>query len=144
MIQVTRRYRFSASHRLHSAELSEEQNRELYGKCNNPFGHGHDYEVEVSVRGPVDPRSGQVADIRVLDRLVHEQVVAAFDHRNLNTDVAAFQRVVPTSENLGVEVCRRLKRNWSTVFPLEWPKLEKIKIRETARNIFEVSQHEIQ
>lgn len=144
MIRVTRRYRFAASHRLHSPQLSAEENRELYGKCNHPFGHGHNYEVEVSVRGPVDARSGMVADIRSLDRLVHAQVIAAFDHRNLNAEVAVFERLVPTSENLGVEVCRRLKRNWSGVFPGEWPRLEKIRIAETERNIFEVSENEIE
>ena len=144
MIRVTRRYRFSASHRLHAPGLSEQENRDLYGKCNHPFGHGHDYELEVSVRGPVDARSGQAADIRRLDRLVGEQVLADFDHRNLNQEVDAFRLVVPTSENLGVEVCRRLKRNWAAVFPGSWPKLEKIRIHETGRNIFEVSEHEIQ
>jgi 6-pyruvoyltetrahydropterin/6-carboxytetrahydropterin synthase len=124
--------------------LSAEENRELYGKCNHPFGHGHNYEVEVSVRGPVDERSGRVADIRSLDRLVQAQVVAAFDHRNLNAEIAAFESLVPTSENLGVEVCRRLKQNWRAAFPGEWPRLEKIRIAETERNIFEVSEHEIE
>lgn len=144
MIRLTRRYRFAASHRLHSPQLSAEENRELYGKCNHPFGHGHNYEVEVSVRGPVDERSGRVADIRSLDRLVQAQVVAAFDHRNLNAEIAAFESLVPTSENLGVEVCRRLKQNWRAAFPGEWPRLEKIRIAETERNIFEVSEHEIE
>ncbi len=144
MIRLTRRYRFAASHRLHSPQLSAEENRELYGKCNHPFGHGHNYEVEVSVRGPVDERSGRVADIRSLDRLVQAQVVAAFDHRNLNAEIAAFESLVPTSENLGVEVCRRLKQNWRAAFPGEWPRLEKIRIAETERNIFEVSGHEIE
>jgi 6-pyruvoyltetrahydropterin/6-carboxytetrahydropterin synthase len=144
MIRVTRRYRFSASHRLHAPALGDQENRELYGKCNNPFGHGHDYELEISVRGPVESRSGRAADVRCLDQLVEAQVLAAFDHRNLNTEVEVFQQVVPTSENLGVEVCRRLKQNWATAFPGEWPRLEKIKIQETGRNIFEVSEHEIQ
>ncbi|HZT30512.1 MAG TPA: 6-carboxytetrahydropterin synthase [Bryobacteraceae bacterium] len=144
MIRVTRRYRFSASHRLHAPQLSDTENRELYGKCNNPFGHGHNYEVEVTVRGPVDARSGRAADIGRLDQLVEQQVVAAFDHRNLNAEVAAFRDLVPTSENLGVEVCRRLKQSWQAAFPNEWPRLEKIRIAETGRNIFEVSQHEIE
>ena len=143
MIRVTRRYRFAASHRLHAPTLSEAENRELYGKCNNPFGHGHDYELDVSVRGPLDASTGRVLDVRVLDALVRREVVEPFDHANLN-EQAVFRAVVPTSENLGGEVVRRLKRNWSAVFPGEWPKLEKVRIAETARNGFEVSSHEIE
>ena len=144
MFRVTRRYTFAASHRLHSGELSEEENRRLYGKCNNPHGHGHNYVVEVSVRGPLDGATGRAVDIAVLDELVQREVVRPFDHRNLNQEVAAFASVVPTSENLGFEICRRLKRNWKQVFPDEWPKLEKIRIGETARNIFEVRADEIE
>ncbi len=144
MFRVTRRYTFAASHRLHSGELSEEENRRLYGKCNNPHGHGHNYVVEVSVRGPLDGATGRAVDIAVLDELVQREVVRPFDHRNLNQEVAAFASVVPTSENLGFEICRRLKRNWKQVFPGEWPKLEKIRIGETARNIFEVRADEIE
>jgi 6-pyruvoyltetrahydropterin/6-carboxytetrahydropterin synthase len=144
VFRVTRRYTFAASHRLHSGELSEEENRRLYGKCNNPHGHGHNYVVEVSVRGPLDGATGRAVDIAVLDELVQREVVRPFDHRNLNQEVAAFARVVPTSENLGFEICRRLKRNWKQVFPGEWPKLEKIRIGETARNIFEVRADEIE
>jgi 6-pyruvoyltetrahydropterin/6-carboxytetrahydropterin synthase len=144
VFRVTRRYGFAASHRLHSAELSESENRRLYGKCNNPYGHGHNYTVEVSVRGPADEGTGLAVDTRRLDELVHAQVIAPLDHRNLNEDVASFIGVVPTSENLGFEICRRLKRNWKEVFPGEWPKLEKIRIGETARNIFEVGADEIE
>ena len=144
MFRVTRRYEFAASHRLHATELSEEENRRLYGKCNNPYGHGHNYVVEVSVRGPLDGATGRAVDIAVLDELVQREVVRPFDHRNLNQEVAAFASVVPTSENLGFEICRRLKRNWKQVFPGEWPKLEKIRIGETARNIFEVRADEIE
>ena len=143
MFRVTRRYEFAASHRLHSEGLSEDENRKLYGKCNNPYGHGHNYVVEVSVRGPVDPATGQAVEIGVLDALVRREIVAPFDHRNLNREIAAFGEVVPTSENLGVEICRRLKRNWEQAFPGEWPKLEKIRIGETPRNIFEVRADEI-
>jgi 6-pyruvoyltetrahydropterin/6-carboxytetrahydropterin synthase len=138
MIRLTRRYRFSASHRLHARELSEAGNRELYGKCNNPYGHGHDYLIEVSVRGPVEERSGQVADVAALDRLVGGEVIRAFDHRDLNRDVPEFASLVPTTENLVLEVERRLRRNWSAVFPGEWPQLDRIRIQETKRNIFEI------
>jgi 6-pyruvoyltetrahydropterin/6-carboxytetrahydropterin synthase len=144
VFRVTRRYEFSASHRLHSAALSEDENRKLYGKCNNPHGHGHNYVVDVSVRGPLDAATGQAVEIGALDTLVRREVVGPFDHRNLNREVAAFDEVVPTSENLGVEICRRLKRNWVQAFPGEWPKLEKIRIGETARNIFEVRADEIE
>ena len=144
MFVVTRRYHFAASHRLHSAQLTEEENQRLYGKCNNPYGHGHNYVVEVSARGPADAASGSAVEIDRLDGLVRRQVVEAFDHRNLNEEVAAFRELVPTSENLGFEICRRLKRNWKEVFPGEWPKLEKVRIGETPRNIFEVGADEIE
>ena len=113
--------------------MSEEENRRLYGKCNNPYGHGHNYVVEVSVRGPLDAATGRAVDTAVLDELVRREVLGPFDHRNLNAGSRGLSRqVVPTSENLGVEICRRLKRNWRQVFPGEWPKLEKIRIGETA------------
>ena len=144
MFRVTRRYGFAASHRLHSVELTEEQNRELYGKCNNPYGHGHNYVVDVSVRGPLDAVTGRAVDPARLDELVRAQVIRPFDHHNLNTEVPGFAVVVPTSENLGYEICRRLKRNWKQAFPDEWPKLEKIRIEETPRNIFEVGADEIE
>ena len=144
MFRVTRRYEFAASHRLHSGQLSEEANRRLYGKCNNPYGHGHNYVVEVSARGPADGATGRAIDTARLDELVERQVLRTFGHRNLNADLDAFAGVVPTSENLGVEICRRLKRNWGETFPGAWPKLEKVRIAETARNIFEIKADEIE
>ncbi len=143
MISVTRKYRFSASHRLHVDTLSEAENWELYGKCNNPFGHGHNYEIAVTVSGPLDARSGRAVDLALLDGLVMRHVIEPFDHCNLNAEVEAFRAVVPTSENLGREVIRRLKQNWSAVFPAEGPCLESIAIAETSRNAFKVSAHEI-
>ena len=142
MFRVTRSYRFAASHRLHAPQLTEEQNQAIYGKCNNPFGHGHNYVLEVTARGPVDD-SGRALDPVRLDDLVRQQVLTPFSHRNLNVDVNSFAARVPTSENLAVEICRRLKENWAAVFPGEWPKLERVRIAETARNIFEVKAHEI-
>jgi 6-pyruvoyltetrahydropterin/6-carboxytetrahydropterin synthase len=143
MFRVTRSYPFSASHRLHAPQLSEDENRVLYGKCNNPYGHGHNYVLEVSARGPLD-ESGRALDTAQLDRLVEEQVLTPFSHRNLNLDVNSFAGRVPTSENLAVEICRRLKDNWSAAFPGEWPKLDRVRIAETARNIFVVNAHEIE
>lgn len=143
MFRVTRRYRFAASHRLHSVELSEDENRQLYGKCNHPFGHGHNYVVDISATGPADC-NGMAVDVSILDELVAREVLRPFDHRNLNTEVAVFEREVPTSENLAREICRRLKRNWGDAFPGEWPKLLKVRIEETARNIFEIRADEIE
>jgi 6-pyruvoyltetrahydropterin/6-carboxytetrahydropterin synthase len=138
MIGVTRRYRFAASHRLHTPQLSEQENRDLYGKCNN-------YDVEITVRGPVDPATGLAVDLAALDRLVKAEVMDAFDHRNLNAEIAEFARTVPTSENLAIELDRRLRGRWHVEFPDAWPRLEKIRIAETERNIFEVSEgHETQ
>jgi len=100
--------------------------------------------VEVSARGPADPETGRAVDIGVLDELVARDVLAPFDHRNLNEDVGSFSDVVPTSENLAGEICRRLKRDWKAAFPAGWPRLEKVRIAETARNIFEVNADEIE
>jgi 6-pyruvoyltetrahydropterin/6-carboxytetrahydropterin synthase len=140
MIRVTRRYAFCASHRLHAQGLSEEENRQLYGKCNNPFGHGHNYVLDVSVRGPVEERSGRAVDPAALDRLVRERVLDSLDQKNLNEEVETFLNVVPTTENIGLLIHERLKQNWRSVFPGEWPRLEKVRIAETERNIFEVSE----
>jgi 6-pyruvoyltetrahydropterin/6-carboxytetrahydropterin synthase len=140
LIRLTRRYRFSSSHRLDAAGLTEEANRTLYGKCNNPYGHGHDYVLEVSLRGPLDPETGRAADWKALDALVRTEVLRAFDHKNLNAEVPAFAAVVPTTENLALEIRRRLLRNWAAAFPGVWPRLDRIRIEETKRNSFELSQ----
>lgn len=142
MIRVTRRYRFAASHRLHSDDLSEEQNRDLYGKCNNPYGHGHDYVLEVTVAGPRDPSSGLVAPIPALDKLVSGEVLQDFDHRYFNADVREFAELVPTSENIIRVIEERLKTRWDTVFPGGWPRLEAIRLQETKRNRFELNETE--
>ncbi len=136
-MKLTRRYRFSASHRLHAPALPDADNIRIYGKCNNPFGHGHDYVMEVVVRGPVDGVTGLVVDMRSMDDLVRCEVVDAFDHKNLNTDVPEFGRTVPTSENLAVAAGRRLRNAWKERFG-DVPALEKIRIHETRRNIFEL------
>jgi 6-pyruvoyltetrahydropterin/6-carboxytetrahydropterin synthase len=136
MMRVTRRYRFAASHRLNAAQLSEVENRELYGKCNNPYGHGHDYVLEVTAAGPLDPATGLAVNTRVLDRLVTDQVVRDFDHRYLNVDVADFGKLVPTSENIIRVIEDRLKGHWRDAFPGEWPRLEAVRLRETRRNLF--------
>lgn len=139
-VRLSRHYVFFASHRLHSPRLTDEENREIYGKCNNPHGHGHNYEVELTVRGRVDPVTGRVIDLGRLDRLAEEEFLAPFRYRNLNEEVAAFQSAVPTTENLGVEVDRRLREAWGRAFAGDEPELEKVRIWETERNICEIAR----
>ena len=134
-IELGRRYHFSASHRLHTAHLSEEENYRVFGKCNNPFGHGHNYVLEVSVSGPVDPATGMIANLVDLDGFVEKAVLQVFDHKSLNEDVAAFQEKVPTTENLCIDIYERLKN-----FPRA--KLERVRIEETRNNSFEYSGEE--
>lgn len=137
-MRVTRRYRFAASHRLHSDAFSENENREMYGKCSNPYGHGHDYVLDVTAAGPIRPESGQVVHVPTLDRLVSEQVLKDFDHRYMNADLSEFKTAVPTSENIIQVIENRLNARWGEVFPGEWPRLEGIRLRETKRNVFEL------
>jgi 6-pyruvoyltetrahydropterin/6-carboxytetrahydropterin synthase len=137
-VLLTRRYGFAASHRLYCEHLTEQQNRDTFGKCANPFGHGHNYEVEVTVSGEVDPVTGRAVDIAVLDNLADEQILKPFRHRDLNREVPAFATAVPTTENLAIEVDRRLRMSWTGAFPANQPRLEKVRIRETARNICDI------
>lgn len=143
MFRVTRRYQFACSHRLHSSLLSESENSLIYGKCNNPYGHGHNYVLQVTARGPANP-AGQAVDIRLLDGLVKREILGVLDHRNLNSDVDWFGTAVPTSENLAAAICLRLKRNWNSVFADPWPRLDRVCIEETPRNIFLVNADEIE
>lgn len=129
-LQLWRRYRFSASHRLHSAQLGEAENRRVYGKCNNPYGHGHNYVVEVAVSGAVDPATGMIANLADLDAFVDREVIEPFDHKYLNEEIAEFQKNVPTTEMVCVEIFNRLRR-----FPLA--RLERVRVEETERNSFE-------
>ena len=139
MIHVTCRYRISASHRLHSPLLSEEENRRIFGKCNNPHGHGHDYTLEITARGEVDERTGSLIPPGALDRLVQEQVLSRYHLRNLNEEAPEFAHVVPTTENLAGAIAARLGGHWREVFPGRWPKLAKVRILETKRNVVETS-----
>jgi 6-pyruvoyltetrahydropterin/6-carboxytetrahydropterin synthase len=106
---ITRRVEFSASHRCYQPELSEEENRALYGEGANSHGHGHNYVVEVSLEGQPDPVSGMVFDLKRLKELLNREVVGPMDHRFLNCEVPPFDRVVPTAENLAIEIWRRLE-----------------------------------
>ena len=127
---VTRRYRFCAQHRLHSDLLSEEENWRVFGKCNNPNGHGHNYVVYVTVRGPMDVKSGQVVDLQSLDRVVEERVVGRFDHQDLNRD-PAFATQTTTGENLARLIWNLL------VAEMPQGQLERIGVVETRDNYFE-------
>jgi 6-pyruvoyltetrahydropterin/6-carboxytetrahydropterin synthase len=135
-IELGRRYRFAASHRLHSERLSEEENRRLYGKCNNPRGHGHNYVVEVHVSGAIDPATGMIANLADLDGFVGREVLEPFDHRSLNEEVPAFREKVPTTENLCIEIFRRLR-----TFPKA--KLERVRVEETSNNSFEFADDDV-
>ncbi len=129
-LELTRRYSFSASHRLHSPHLSDEENQRIYGKCNNPYGHGHNYVVEVTVAGPTEPSTGMIAHLGELDRFVMQEVIEPFDHTYLNKDVPAFRERVPTTENLCIEIFDRLKA-------FSGARLVRIRLEETGRNSFE-------
>ena len=134
-IELGRRYRFAASHRLHSDALSAEENARVYGKCNNPYGHGHNYVVEISVSGTPDPATGMIANLADLDGFVEREVIEAFDHKSLNEDVPAFRGKVPTTENVCKEIYERLKH-----FPKA--RLERVRVEETSNNAFEYAGEE--
>ena len=127
---LTRRYLFSASHRLHNDEFSTEKNRAIYGKCNNPYGHGHNYHVEVTVSTQVDQRTGMVCNLLDLDRSVQRHILERYDHQNLNT-LPEFASQVPTTENLCQQIYDILRREFS------YAHLEKVRIEETMMNSFD-------
>jgi len=126
-----RRYHFSASHRLHTDALSNEENRAVYGKCNHPYGHGHNYVIEVMVGGPVDAETGMVCDLPALDACVRKQVLESFDHTNLNLQ-PCFENAVPTTENLCIEIDRRLRRSFHEA------EIVSVRVEETQNNSFEI------
>ena len=127
---LTRRYLFSASHRLHSPEMSAEENRDTYGKCNNPHGHGHNYTLEVTVSGPVDQSTGMVCNLVDLDGVVEREVLSRYHLSNLNT-LQEFAQLVPTTENLSVEIFEILQRGFHLAH------LETVRLEETMMNSFE-------
>lgn len=133
---LTRRYMFSASHRLHSEEFSAEQNRAIYGKCNNPHGHGHNYMVEITVSGPIDARTGMVCNLVDLDGFAHQYVLERFDHQNLNL-LPEFAQNVPTTENLCIAIYEIVKRGFAHAH------LEKVRIEETMMNSFEYAGEDL-
>lgn len=130
MIRLTRGYLFSASHRLHSRSLSEEENQRVYGKCANPYGHGHNYRLEVTLSGPINPVTGMVVDLVALDGFVEQQILERFDHRNLNS-LDLFADQVPTSEMLCKAIFEILSRNFRLA------RVEHVRLEETSLNSFQ-------
>ena len=125
MIYVTRRAEFAASHYYHNPKFSAEENRRIFGKCNNPHGHGHNYTLEVTVAGEVDPSTGMVMDLKELKKLIEKEVLELMDHRFLNKEVPAFATAIPTTENIAAEI-------WKLVAPkLKVGRLYRIRLYET-------------
>ncbi len=131
--ELSRRYRFSASHRLHVDHLGDDRNRELFGKCNNPFGHGHNYTVQVTLKGPVSAETGMVVNLADLDRFVHRELLERFDFANLN-DEPAFRACVPSTENLAAAL-------WEIMLPFAAEhapvQLLRVRVEETNNNAFD-------
>jgi len=125
---VTARLTFSAAHRLHNPNRDDAWNREIYGKCDNPRGHGHNYALEVSVKGAIDPETGMVIDLKRLKDIMRARVIDRVDHTNLNEDVDFLRGVIPTAENLA-------RRFWQQLAPaIEDGDLYEVVLHETERN----------
>lgn len=130
-VSVFRKEHFNAAHRLHNSQLSDAENATLFGKCNYPYYHGHNYDLIVQVTGDIDPKTGYVMDMKVLSDLIKEHVTEAFDHRNLNIEVEEFKTLNPTAENIAVVIYNRLR-------PFIDPSKDlKIRLYETERNYVE-------
>jgi len=125
MVYLTRKAEFSASHYYHNPEMSAEENQRIFGKCNNPHGHGHNYTLEVTVKGEVDARSGFVVDLKQLKDLMNREVIDVLDHRFLNKEVPEFQDAIPTTENLAISIWNRLRPR------LKLAQLHRVRVYET-------------
>ena len=125
MVYLTRKAEFSASHFYHNPEFTPEENKRIFGKCNNPHGHGHNYTLEVTVKGQVDRRSGFVVDLKDLKEIMNREVIEAVDHRFLNEEVAEFRHQIPTTENLAITIWKWLKPK------LHVAELHRIRVYET-------------
>jgi len=125
MVYLTRKAEFSASHYYHNPEFTPEENQRIFGKCNNPNGHGHNYTLEVTVKGQVDQRSGFVVDLKQLKDIMNREVIDAMDHRFLNKEVADFKDAIPTTENLAISIWRRLEPK------LKLAELHRVRVYET-------------
>ena|ERR1700741_787532 len=125
MLYLTRKAEFAASHYYHNPELTPEENLRIFGKCNNPNGHGHNYTLEVTVKGEIDARSGFVVDLRQLKEIMNREVLEAMDHRFLNKEVPEFARQIPTTENIAIAIWRRLSNK------LVRAQLHRVRVYET-------------
>jgi 6-pyruvoyltetrahydropterin/6-carboxytetrahydropterin synthase len=125
MVYLTRKAEFSASHYYHNPEFTAEENRRIFGKCNNPNGHGHNYMLEVTVKGKVDEHSGFVVDLKQLKAIMNREVIDVLDHRFLNKEVAEFQESIPTTENLAISIWNRLRSK------LNVAQLHRVRVYET-------------
>ena len=134
-VAVFRKAHFNAAHRLHNPNWSEEKNRAVFGKCNNPSFHGHNYELEVKVVGEPDPDTGFVMDMKILKDLIREYVTDRFDHKNLNLDTDEFRDVNPTAENIAVVIWNLLREQIDNALEL------KVRLYETERNFVEYPAH---
>jgi len=133
VVTVTRRLHFNAAHRVHNPALSDQENDRLFGKCNNPNWHGHNYILDVSVRGPVEERTGYVLDLGALKKIVEDHAVNLIDHKNFNLDVPFMNGIIPTSENIIVAI-------WQQLEPVIRPgRLVKLVMWETPNNYVEYS-----
>ncbi|MGK0384135.1 MAG: 6-pyruvoyltetrahydropterin/6-carboxytetrahydropterin synthase [Bacteroidia bacterium] len=130
-VTVSRKAHFNAAHRLYNPDWSFEKNDEIFGKCNNPNFHGHNYQLVVSVKGTIDPDTGYVMDIKYLKDLIKEHVEDAFDHRNLNLDTEEFKELNPTAENIAVVIWNKLRPHLKNELEL------KVILHETERNFVE-------
>jgi len=125
MVYLTRKAEFSAAHYYHNPEFTAEENRRIFGKCNNPHGHGHNYTLEVTVKGEVDQRSGFVLDLKQLKELKNREVIDVLDHRFLNQEIAEFKTLIPTTENLAISIWQRLESKLSVA------RLHRVRLYET-------------
>jgi len=128
MIYITRRLEFCASHRLFNPDFSDEKNESTFGLCNNPNGHGHNYVLEVTVKGEVDPETGMVLDLKALKKLINEEIINKVDHKNLNVDVDFLKGVIPTAENIAIHIWNILESK------IESGELHEVKLFESERN----------
>ena len=128
MIYITRRLEFCASHRLYNPEFSDDKNETTFGLCNNPNGHGHNYVLEVTVKGEVDPQTGMVLDLKALKSIINEEIVSKVDHKNLNVDVDFLEGVIPTAENIAIHIWDILESK------IESGILHEVKLFESERN----------
>ena len=130
-VSVCRKAHFNAAHRLYNSNWSFDKNQTVFGKCNNPNFHGHNYNLEVWVKGEIDPETGYVIDLKILKDIIQTEVEDKFDHKNLNEDTVEFKNLIPTAENISVVIWKLIKARLNPSFEL------KIRLYETERNVVE-------